>query len=149
MLLALCATALAAVSACGSEPEGPDINAEKEIVRETCHEEVSQKLRDPESAQFGKEEHVLAIENIDSDFAYSDPPPSVRTYYLVGSLNGRNGFGGMGEPFAYTCVASFDESDSLITERTNIYTYDDMDGFDEALKFGQEKSIENEGSGTP
>ena len=123
---------------CGSD-EGPD---HIQLVSEKCKELAKKKLRDPDSARFGDTEYIVEQKLTSHD---TSAPPSEKSYDLVGLINGRNGFGGMGEEQLYTCHVAFDANGKIIDDsRTTFGGFDDAKFLDNYIGYAQDS-----GTGAP
>jgi hypothetical protein len=119
------APAMQTPTATASAPAQPsaafpgDPASERTVVSSQCKKEIAKELRDPQSAQFGDQEYIVFVRP-DNQLNYTgDPPLAVRSYQLAGTVQGgRNGFGGMGDPFNYACYVFFDGSGQIIDGRT-------------------------------
>jgi hypothetical protein len=119
------AVAVIALAGCSSSPTQLD---EKQRVSEACHSAAKKRLREPESARFGDKEFVAKIK-IEFSEAAKDPNIT-HGYGLVGTINGRNGFGGMGDPNSYTCDAYFNKSGQIDESKTLVAWFDKIEFLD-------------------
>ena len=128
---ALVAAMLVSVSC--SNAEGPD---HMQLVSEKCKELAKKKLRDPDSARFGDTEYIVEQKLTSHD---TSAPPSEKSYELVGLVNGRNGFGGMGEEQVYTCYVAFDANGKIIEDtRTTFGGLDDAKFLDNYIGYAKD-----------
>ena len=128
------AVAALVLSACGSEAK-PD---EKQLVSEECHHAVKKELRDPDSARYGDEKYIAKVKL--GPWSEQGKDPNIATVYgFVGSVNGRNGFGGMGEFQSYQCDVYFNKSGEI---KTHIGYVDKLEFLDNYVGYLKDDAIE-------
>lgn len=110
------------LAGCGSDAK-PD---ERQLVSDECHQAVKKELRDPDSARFGEEEYIAEIERPPTATALGKNPDIATAFGFVGSVNSRNGFGGMGEFQSYQCDVFFDKDGNVLEDDTHIGYVDDL-----------------------